>query len=191
MRVFVGIGVEEKIKNRVAEAQAQLKLTSADVRWVAMENFHLTLHFCGEVSEKKVQDIIKTCKGIASEFTPFVLEIKYLGSFPPYGDPRVIWTGVEKGREEAITLIEVTKRHLMMIAGNTEKKDMAPHLTIGRIKSDKNIGVLITQLHKLANLDFGEQTVDRLLVLESRLGPTGPTYRVIEEIKLAEGGGKA
>jgi 2'-5' RNA ligase len=188
VRVFVGIGVTDDIKKKVAEAQEQLKLSKADVRWVAMENFHLTLHFCGEVSEKKVADIIQTCKGIASEFTPFTLEVKYLGSFPPYGDPRVIWTGVEKGREEAITLIEVTKRHLMLVAGNTEKKDISPHLTLGRIKTDRNIGVLTAQLHKLAHLDFGEQKVDRIMVMESKLGPTGPSYRVLEEIKLAEGG---
>ncbi|MDD5131705.1 MAG: RNA 2',3'-cyclic phosphodiesterase [bacterium] len=186
MRIFVGIDVNSGIKEKVAEVQEQLKLVEADVRWVAKENLHLTLHFCGEVSDKKAQDIIQVCRGIASEVPPFTLEIKYVGTFPPYGDPRIIWTGVEKGRDEAITLIEVTKRHLTLVTGVTEKKDISPHLTFGRIRTNRNIGVLTTQLHKLANLGFGEQVVDKILVMESKLKPTGPVYSVLEEIKLAE-----
>ena len=186
MRIFTAIGVDPEIKNKVAEVQEQLKLSKADVRWVSMDNFHLTLHFCGEVTDQQAQNIIRTCRGIASEFPPFPLEIKYMGSFPPYGDPRIIWTGVEIGREEAITLIEVTKRHLTTVTGVTEKKDIAPHLTLGRIKTTANIGVLTTQLHKMANLEFGTQMVDKILVMESKLTPTGPVYSILEEIKLAE-----
>jgi 2'-5' RNA ligase len=186
LRVFVGIAIVSAIKDKVAEVQEQLKLSNADVRWVAVENLHLTLHFCGEVGEKKAQDIIQVCRGIAFEFSPFTLEIKYVGTFPPYGDPRIIWTGVEKGRDEAITLIEATKRHLTLVTGVTEKKDISPHLTFGRIRTTKNIGVLNTQLHKFANIGFGEQTVDKILVMESKLKPTGPVYTVLEEIKLGE-----
>lgn len=184
MRIFVAINVDDVIKQKVAQAQQELKFANANVRWVAMENFHLTLHFCGEVDENKLAEILTTCKGIAFEFAPFTLEIKYLGSFPPYGEPRVIWTGVEKGREEAITLIEVTKRHLALVTGNTEKKDITPHLTIGRIKNDKNIGVLTTRLHKMANLGFGQQTVSSIVVMKSKLGSSGPQHSMIEEIKL-------
>jgi RNA 2',3'-cyclic 3'-phosphodiesterase len=190
VRIFAAIGVDPEIKAKVLEVQEQLKTAHADVRWVAMENFHLTLHFCGEVNEKQAQDVVQTCRGIAFEFQPFVLEIKYLGTFPPFGDPRLIWTGVEKGREEAITLIEATKRHLTLVAGNTEKKDITPHLTIGRIKTDKNIAVLTTQLHHMSNLSLGEQVVDKILVLESRLGPTGPVYRTLEEITIKKEAGK-
>ncbi|MDD5259954.1 MAG: RNA 2',3'-cyclic phosphodiesterase [bacterium] len=186
MRVFVSVGIDPEIKEKVAEVQDQLKLANADVRWVAKENLHLTLHFCGEVNEKKAQDIITVCRGIASEISPFSLEIKYVGTYPPYGDPRIIWTGVEQGRDEAITLIEVTKRHLTLLTGVTEKKDISPHLTFGRIRTTTNIGVLTTQLHKFANLGFGVQTVDKILVMESKLKPTGPVYSVLEEIKLAE-----
>ena len=186
MRVFVSVGIDPEIKEKVAEVQDQLKLANADVRWVAKENLHLTLHFCGDVGEKKLQDIIQVCHGIASEIPPFSLEIKYVGTYPPYGDPRIIWTGVEQGRDEAITLIEVTKRHLTLLTGVTEKKDISPHLTFGRIRTTTNIGVLTTQLHKFANLGFGVQTVDKILVMESKLKPTGPVYSVLEEIKLAE-----
>lgn len=186
MRIFVAIGINPEIKEKVAEVQEQLKLAKADVRWVAKENLHLTLHFCGEANEKQTQDIIKSCRGIAFESAPFSLEIKHVGTFPPYGDPRIIWTSVEKGRDEAITLIEVTKRHLTMITGMTEKKDISPHLTFGRIRTTKNIGVLTTQLRKFANLDFGQQLVDKIQVMESKLKPTGPVYSILEEIKLGE-----
>ncbi|MBI5555919.1 MAG: RNA 2',3'-cyclic phosphodiesterase [Elusimicrobia bacterium] len=188
MRIFVAIGVDQEIKNKVVEVQEQLKLSKADVRWVAKDNLHLTLHFCGEVNDQQAQDIIHTCRGLASEFAPFSLGLKHLGSFPPYGDPRLIWTGVENGREEAITLIEATKRHLTMVTGVTEKKDISPHLTIGRIRTTANIGVLTTQLHKLANLEFGTQMVDKIIVMGSKLKPTGPQYAVLEEIKLADPG---
>lgn len=184
MRIFVGISIASGIREKVVEIQEQLKLAGADVRWVAKDNLHLTLHFCGEVGDKKAQEVIQVCRGIASEVAPFTLEIKYVGSFPPYGDPRIIWTGVEKGRDEAITLIDVTKRHLTMVTGVTEKKDISPHLTFGRIRSTRNIGVLTTQLHKFANIGFGEQLVDKILVMESKLTPSGPVYSILEEIKL-------
>jgi RNA 2',3'-cyclic 3'-phosphodiesterase len=109
-----------------------------------------------------------------------------VGYFPPYGDLRIIWTGVEKGRDEAVTLIEATKRHLTMITGVTEKKDISPHLTFGRVRTNRNIGVLTTQLHKFANLGFGIQLVDKILVMESKLKPTGPIYTILKEINLGE-----
>lgn len=186
MRIFVGLGLEAPVKKKIGEAQQQLKTSQADVRWVAEDNLHVTIHFCGEVSSVQKEEIIDICREIACDFQPFLLEIKYLGVFPPFGDPRIIWTGVEKGREEAITLIEVAKRHLTLVTGNSEKKDIAPHVTIGRVRTDKNIAVLTTYLHKLAMDDFGSQTIDRLLVFESVLQPSGPRYTILESIPIGK-----
>lgn len=182
MRVFVGLGVDEPIKDKIVEVQQHLKTSQADVRWVARNNIHLTAYFCGEISSVQREEIADICCEIAGDFQPFPLEIKYLGVFPPFGDPRIIWTGVEKGREEAITLIEVAKRHLSLITGESEKKDISPHVTIGRIRTNKNIAVLTTYLHKLNMSDFGTQTVDKLLIFESVLQPTGPHYTILESI---------
>lgn len=184
MRIFVGIGLESPVREKIGEAQRHLKTAQADVRWVAEDNLHLTIHFCGEVSSVQKDEIIDICREIARNFQPFLLEIKYLSVFPPFGDPRLIWTGVEKGREEAITLIEVAKRHLTLVTGNSEKKDISPHVTIGRVRTEKNIAVLTTYLHKLAMNDFGSQTIDKLTVFESVLQPTGPHYTVLDAIPL-------
>ncbi|MBU1767134.1 MAG: RNA 2',3'-cyclic phosphodiesterase [Candidatus Omnitrophica bacterium] len=62
MRCFIAIPLSDNIHKELFKIQAQLKEVAADVRWVKIENVHLTLKFLGEVDESKIKTISEELK---------------------------------------------------------------------------------------------------------------------------------
>ncbi len=61
MRAFIAIELSPPIREKLAELQALLKKSGADVKWVKPDNIHLTLKFLGEIDEEKrgkIEEII-------------------------------------------------------------------------------------------------------------------------------------
>ena len=51
MRTFIAIELEEETKAQLAEVQAEAEKLCRRGNYTPKENFHLTLHFLGEVQE--------------------------------------------------------------------------------------------------------------------------------------------
>ena len=52
MRTFIAIELEEETKAQLAEVQAEAEKLCRRGNYTPKENFHLTLHFLGEVQEE-------------------------------------------------------------------------------------------------------------------------------------------
>ena len=52
MRTFIAIELEEETKAQLAEVQAEAEKLCRRGNYTPKENFHLTLHFLGEVQER-------------------------------------------------------------------------------------------------------------------------------------------
>jgi 2'-5' RNA ligase len=63
-----------------------------DARWVLPEQLHLALCFIGEVSGTAFLDIRVALAELAA--APFALRLQGVGIFPPRGQPRVVWAGI-------------------------------------------------------------------------------------------------
>ncbi len=57
IRTFIAIELPKEIKEAMAEVQAELRKSDADVGWVRPEGVHLTLKFLGDVEEKKSRNL--------------------------------------------------------------------------------------------------------------------------------------
>ena len=125
-RLFVAIDLPPEVKERLAAMRGGLP----GARWVDGDQLHLTLRFIGEVDGGVLRDIRAGLEAVHG--LPFSLALQGVGHFPPRGQPRVVWVGVEKsapliqlhGRvESALAAVEIER----------DRRKFSPHITLARL----------------------------------------------------------
>lgn len=184
MRTFVAIPVSHEVRERVEGIRSQLLQVDADVKWVEPENYHLTVKFIGEVNEEELDEIVKLLQRVGRESPPFVLELQGAGFFPNRRRPRVVWIGLKGELDKAFWLGERVDAYLAEL-GYEMEKNRKYHLTLGRVRSEKNVQGLVGMMARIAReTDFPFLEVNEIQLMQSRLSPQGPRYSVIETIRL-------
>jgi len=174
-RLFIAVKVSAEIRQELYRLQVALFAGMPYARVVSPDNLHVTLRFLGEVKEERAADAVAACGRTAAAFAHFSMEISGVGSFPRK-NPRVIWAGINDGSDY---LIEVNKKleALLVDAGfPADDKSYRPHLTLARLKPAWEIVRLKERLINLEGFLFGRQTVQDIVLMESRLGHDAPVY---------------
>ena len=70
IRAFLAIELPNALRPGLAQIQAELKQSRADVRWVAVSNIHLTLKFFGNVPEDEIEALALAAREAAAETAP-------------------------------------------------------------------------------------------------------------------------
>ena len=183
MRTFIAIELPDTVKAELANLQAELRQTGADVTWTKPDNIHLTLRFLGEVEERQLDELKQLCAETAAAFQPFSLALKDTGYFPNFRQPRVLWVGLAGEMEIAKQLQKRLDAELIARGFNQEDKPFKPHLTLGRVKSGKNLKLLVAKadMYSLPELSF---EADELVLFKSELLPAGARYTALAKWKL-------
>jgi 2'-5' RNA ligase len=185
IRTFIGIDVGEEIRDRLVSLQEQLAIFESEVKWVEPENLHLTLLFLGEVDQRETIDICRAAQKATQSMPAFVMSIEAVGCFPNIRRPRTLWVGVGKGSDEVCAVHDAIEAPLLEMGNyRRETRGYTPHVTLGRVKSDRPNDELAKALQKHQIWSAGEVTVDDVCVMSSVLGPNGPTYTVLGRAKL-------
>jgi 2'-5' RNA ligase len=97
----------------------------------------------------------------------------------------VLWVGLDGEIEVLDRLQEKLDDRLVTIGFDPEEKDFRPHLTLGRVRSNKNIREMLAQAsqYSLPALSF---TVQEIVLMKSDLLPTGAQYSELAKAKLKE-----
>ncbi|MCX6992174.1 MAG: RNA 2',3'-cyclic phosphodiesterase [Kiritimatiellaeota bacterium] len=195
IRTFMAAAISEAVRGKLTEIQARLKQADADVGWVAPANIHLTILFLGTVFESQASALATATDGITAGYQPCTLEVKGMGYFGRAQSPRVIWTGLTGNRLTGDRLTGDLQPLLALqtaIAAAAKKegiytdaKPFHPHLTIGRVRSARNVGALLTVLETCRDTAFGTTTIDRVLLMKSELAARGPIYTILHESRCA------
>jgi 2'-5' RNA ligase len=143
-------------------------------RWVALDQLHLTVRFIGEVDGALFLDIKNTLEEIS--ISPFDIQLKGVGHFPPRGTPRVIWVGL--GKSESVQLLrKKIDGALLRIGIEPEGRKFSAHITLARLKN--------TPLQKVAdflsaNGLFSQKPfqIDDFKLYSSTLTPKGAIHKV-------------
>ena len=184
VRTFVAIKLTPEIISNIGRVQEELKRTDAQVRWVKPENIHLTLKFLAHVTPEELEKAKITTKKTIGPFAPFEMSVASLGAFPRMKYPRVIWVGIDKGREELKRMASHLEEELAIVGFAKEKRPFSPHLTLGRVKSSKGRERLVEAFTKLKASNLGNMRVTQISIMKSELKPQGPIYTSLEEIVL-------
>lgn len=126
-RLFVAVVLPEDVQDALAELYAGIP----GARWTAPGQFHLTLAFLGDVAPARLDDLHRCLLAVRNP--PLELKIRGVGHFPPRGQPRVLWAGVEA--TEALERLQVRVEKAVHRAGIvTEKRKWFPHVTLARLQ---------------------------------------------------------
>jgi len=181
LRCFIAIEIPEAIKKSFAEIIDSLKKSGPDVKWVSDENIHITLQFLGETEESLVPDIKGALYKILAPYSSFYIKIADVGCFPSGKRPRVIWVGMEES-QDLINLYKDISNEMVKFGYQKEERGFTPHVTIGRVKSNRNMGELLRRLEEFKVTDFPDFEVQNIRLMKSELKPAGAKHYSLAEI---------
>lgn len=184
MRLFTAIPIPEELKKYAASIKGELARISADVKWVETQNYHLTLKFLGEVPEDSFEQICDFLERAAVSSPAFKIRLKGMGFFPNQRRPRVIWIGIDGDLDQALFLGDRVDAYLSAFGFEMEER-RSYHLTLGRIRSEKNLAPMITKIIELQkSVQSNLFTVKEFYLMESQLTSQGPTYTIKRKFTL-------
>ncbi|MDI6784359.1 MAG: RNA 2',3'-cyclic phosphodiesterase [bacterium] len=187
IRTFIAIALPDEIHHNLAEFQNSLKKHQADISWVKPENIHLTLQFLSEIHPNLVDKVGHCLEEVVPAYPSFTFEIAGTGVFPNPKRARVLWIGITQGKEQVNQLQSAIEKSLDKL--NIPKEDRAfhPHLTLGRVRSPKNLDTVVSDLLNQPKLSPGTVTVTQVTLFSSKLSPAGAIYTLLKQIPLKSG----
>jgi RNA 2',3'-cyclic 3'-phosphodiesterase len=169
-RLFVAVEIPQAVKDQVLALRQGHDLSIA--RWVSPDQYHITLHFLGEVPAAPVRQALA-----AVEADAFSLRLQGLGQFPVAGRAKSVWAGVTSA-PELRALHERTAEALRPTGYRPAMERFHPHVTLARLSKPPRRGLVDPFLD--AHRDFLSDAfdVDAFALVASRLTPQGPVYTI-------------
>ncbi|GMT45234.1 MAG: RNA 2',3'-cyclic phosphodiesterase [bacterium] len=182
-RLFVAIKVvpDENFLKSYAALRHALQLEK--ISWVKPDNFHLTLKFLGKTPEERFSTLRTALQQVAKQTTVFPMKMAGTGIFGSSYKPRVLWFSVEN--DDAIHRLGEDVLSVLDNAGfPRDRQNFVPHLTIGRINKIEHKKIFQDAVAAHRHDFLQKFTVDKIILYESLLKPSGVTYRVVMEFAL-------
>jgi 2'-5' RNA ligase len=192
MRLFIGIELPDAVRANLARTadrcrrQIVRRAPRAVLRWVPEDNLHITLWFLGDVEEPRATRLIGVLRQ-PFRTAPFTVRLAGLGAYPPSGSPRVIWQGVEEGREALQTLHAELAERLPAVGFEPERRPYSPHVSLARVKDvprAEGTALRIVLQTSTGAPDPAPFDVDALTVFRSRTLPSGSEYDSLLRVPL-------
>jgi RNA 2',3'-cyclic 3'-phosphodiesterase len=185
LRVFCALELPAEVRGRATSAIARLREAAPEVRasWERVEKMHLTLKFLGEIALARVEALSGAAACAAQDSQAFKLALSGTGAFPPRGNPRVLWLGIEDYSGALAHLRNRLEDECAAAGFARERRDFHPHLTLARIRAPQGAREL-ARMHRETDFERIEFSVTELFVLRSELGTGGSRYTEISRHQL-------
>ena len=189
MRLFIAVEFEKEVIAALSSLHDELKAKADKVRFVPLENLHLTLFFLGNTPENKLEEINKALQSIGKNYTSFMLELNNrLETFDTKNPARVVWVGAKNdlsALQRLQTMIAATMHNIGFL--HTEK-EYIPHITIARDVHFKDKHIAGGSNNDLCKDKIPEMMVRKISLIESRLENGKRVYKTIAkfDLKLAK-----
>lgn len=189
-RAFIAVDLSPEVLERLAQVMDGLRqeIGEGAVRWVPVENMHLTLKFLGDVSMSNMGRLKEIIRTSAAGCPVFALSVGGLGAFPSALRARVVWAGVE-GPPDLMSLQRTIDVETDRLGYASENRDFKPHLTLGRVGRNAGPKDLqkIGQVLKEKKVGFlGVTQVTEVHLFRSDLQANGAVYSRMYSVPLAE-----
>ncbi len=184
IRAFIAVELPTAVRGALARACADLSRLQLSGRCVNPGSIHLTLKFLGGIDPQDALAIGHALSEVARGLSPFQLSLRRMGVFPDLTRPRVVWFGVADS-EPLTRLQRMVEESLAPLGLAPEKRPFKPHLTLMRLKSDKNAATLARYLRETGwEAEGGEFQVEEFHLYQSVLKPGGAEYRKMATFRL-------
>jgi len=145
-------------------------------RWTLAEQFHLTLGFHEQVSERALDGFVESLSAAAAKRTPFDLTIAGGGAYPHPAGARVLIARLD-GDESALNELDRLAAGCRAAANRVgvvvDGQRFRPHLTVARLGRPREVSRWVRLLDAYRGPPW---TADRVVLIRSYLGE-GPRRR--------------
>ena len=192
LRLFVALDPPDLVRRRLTALQERLKAASGrragEVKWVQVENVHLTLQFLGAVPEDRVEVVKAAMATAAASTQPLHLELRGVGGFPSARRARVLWAGIDGDIAPLAKLVAALGKHLGPLGFPPEDRPFSPHLTLGRSRDSGGAPGLAAALAQSSDVHAAPWRASELVLFQSHLSPAGPRYEPLARAPLGGSG---
>ncbi|WP_271750443.1 RNA 2',3'-cyclic phosphodiesterase [Cohnella sp. JJ-181] len=144
LRLFLGIALPENVERFLGGRADWMKPKLSFRKWAHPADYHITLHYLGNIPQDRVPDIEQAIQDTADIAAPPHLSLAAPGMFGPESSPRVLWCGIQElssaapvaGSPAASPLHALhgtLGEHLQARIGyRPESRTYHPHITLAR-----------------------------------------------------------
>ncbi len=176
-RLFVALDLPEEQRDLLDDLCCDLP----DARWTPFDQLHVTLAFIGEVHGSLALDVEEALDDVRAP--PLEIVLAGVGHFPPRGEPRVLWAGIQRS-EPLLALHRQVMLALERVGCALEHRKFHPHVTLGRLR-DAPPGLVAEWLAERAPFAAPPCAITEFLLYSSTLGRHGAAHVVEHAYPLA------
>ena len=159
-RLFIAVDVGDEVRASLDVQQRRLRRHWPAVKWVALQNVHLSLAFLGDVLISTVPAIAAALDRAVSGVTSFDCVVANLGTFGHTRAPRVVWAGMTDGGGRLVALQRRVADAVQALGLQLETRPFAPHVTLARVKFPRDAVGLTDRLAREPGKVFGTMKVE-------------------------------
>ena len=180
-RLFIGIPVYHAVQPILKNLRCTIQHNPKQIRWVPLNNIHITLYFLGDISSDQIPKLIQSIEKNLTLHN-FNISFENTGIFYSKGLSKVLWIGLEFGKKNLTKLNKQLEKAILSSVGNIKTVNFIPHVTVGRIKEKSaKIDVLPFLKYVYSPIEF---SVNSVILYHSQLSVNGAEYKQIEKISL-------
>ncbi|MGK0441940.1 MAG: 2'-5' RNA ligase [Pseudohongiellaceae bacterium] len=172
IRAFIGLSISELLERQLnlhAVGLAQ-QLANEDLRWVAPENYHITLAFMGDINPQAVPQIESLIEGVVAKSRRATLVIDDAVWFPSIHKPRLLVASLQQ-HAELVGLQSKLVNALRLEGFSVDHRHFKPHITLARAGRQQQAKKFQSVLSDLTT------SMEEVVLFESQLRDTGPRPR--------------
>lgn len=181
-RTFIGLPLQ--VEHPFLEARRELLEAFREERisWTLPEQYHVTLRFLGDTERDAIETIGHSLQNGVTLPRQSRQILLSLASFGPRKRPRVLYIGFEDC--DFFHHLKEEVDHVLESCGIPgEKQQFRAHLTLGRVRSLKNLNRYYETVERMRERFTSSVLFDRLVLFRSILGPGGPRYQVLNKLQ--------
>lgn len=182
VRAFLAIELSEAVKSEASSFIQTIQSRCHGFRFLDSKNWHLTLHFFGQVESEKIEKIGLRLQDALAEIQPFSIVLEGFGVFPDDRKPRVLWIGVGGDLKELSELKSRVDQTLQKMHFPIETRSFHPHITVARSKG--NVFLSFSKSEQMFKGRIVDQ-VQSLTLFKSDLLPQGVQHTALRTVSFA------
>lgn len=179
---FIAIHLPKELQTSLSYWQHKLKDRLPYKQWPHREDLHITLKFLGQVTDNKIQQLLKELQAV-QDIPAFDLIVGGIGTFGNPMKPRVLWAGVED-TDLLTELQHVVEGCSQKIGFEKENRQYRPHITMAKKWTGESAlsGETIIEVQQQFT---DKQAMHVTEVVLFQIHPTkSPKYEVVERFPL-------
>jgi len=186
IRAFIAFDLPKDILESIGDVQEKIKKRGVKLRWVPVQNIHVTMKFIGDIHVDLVDRVSSMMAESAEGLSVITLYANGIGVFPGLHRPKVLWIGIDGEIDRLDRLQKTLDKKLSLIGIQAEKRPFQGHLTIGRAKEKLNVERLKESLHAFYDFQTRPFEINEMKLFQSELLPTGAVYSCLKSVVLSK-----